>query len=84
MENWAAAFHHSPHFTSPGTAAPLVLPFTQVGSTCLERGYLMNQLWGALKTMLHATLQDRDLAWKIACEARQQVWQGCAVSSLPP
>ncbi len=65
----------SPHLLLP--APPL--PRLQVGSTCLERGFLMNQLWGALRTMLHAMLQDRDLAWKIACEARQQVRRWAAL-----
>ncbi|KAG1679240.1 hypothetical protein FOA52_009269 [Chlamydomonas sp. UWO 241] len=44
----------------------------QVGSICLERGFLIHQLWGAGVTLLKAALADRDTAWQVAITAKKQ------------
>lgn len=47
-------------------------PPPQVAISCLERGFLIHQLWQALRYFLRAALADRDLAWSVARDARMR------------
>ncbi|GAX74672.1 hypothetical protein CEUSTIGMA_g2120.t1 [Chlamydomonas eustigma] len=44
----------------------------QVGSSCLERGHLMAQLWDLMRYLMKSVLADRDMAVEMAVESRRR------------